>query len=282
MYAQLGNIIFKGLNGFSDLRFEGEEVNYAQFDLINNKPILQNTGTSLIEISGTIVMNVTFCPLEAQLNQLTKYKNDGEVLPLLMGNGKYAGDFVIVSMPYSVDDAYADGTLREISIDISLKEYKSINKLEQKRLAARRTAFAVGDKKPIVIRSPQPPSAEVEIAREITESKTRSRQVSELVPDMQVNPSQLTADKILNEAQKGRVSITTMIDKLGNNAEIFASNPSLKTAGELLLGSFNTIITAYPFSDIVKTVTGDTELQANTRTFGRASTALLQKIIIRK
>lgn len=282
MYAQLGNIIFKGLYGFSDLLFDGEESNYAEFELINRKPALQYTGTSLLEISANITMNVAFCNITSQLQALKKYKEDGEVLPLLMGNGTYVGDFVIVAVPFSVDDAFSDGTYKSISLKLSLKEYISINKLEQLQVSARKKAFAVGDKKPIILRSPQPISNVKSIAETITATKQSSEKVNSITTEMQTNPNSINADKLLNAAKKGKNDVQTVIDKLTANAEVLANNPSIKTAAEVVLSSFNDVVSNYPFDDIAKTAGANNLLQANTRTFSRSSTSLLQQVIVRK
>jgi phage protein U len=282
MFAQLGNIVFSGLYGFNDLRFEGDQANYAEFELINSKPTLQSIGSSLMEISASVTMNVNFCDLNKQLQALKAYKDAREVLPLLLGNGKYLGDFVITGMPYSVDEAFPDGTFKQISLDLSLKEYYTINKLEQKQLSARKAAFALGDKKPVLLRNPQPLSVEKEIANTITSSRQQAAKIDDQVAEMEKNPTRITADKILNAAQKGRVSLTTLKDKLENNLEILTDNPSLKTIADVMLSNFNGIITAYPFSTIAGTITKNTALQENSRSLSRASTALLKKIIIRK
>jgi phage protein U len=282
MFAQLGNIVFTGLYGPSDLNFDGDEANYAEFELVGNKPTIQRVGSSLLEISASINMHMRFCNPGVQLQRLKAFKESGEVLPLLLGNGQYIGDFVIVSLPYVVDDAFDDGTFKQLTVQLSLKEYVSINKLEQKQLAARRSAFAVGDKKPVVLRNPQAPSIEKQIATSITESKQQSDKVDEMVSVMENNPNSITAAKVLDAANKGRVSLTTLKDKLENNLSVLAEHPNLKTVAEVMLSNFNGIITSYPFSDIAAAVSKNTELRETTRSLSRASDALLKKIILRK
>lgn len=283
MYAQLGNIVFKGLFNFSDLNFDGDEAVFAEFALINNKPALQHVGSTLIDISAKITMNVEFCNIYNQLESLKIAKDKAEVLPLLMGNGKYVSDFVIVSMPYSIDEAFSDGTYKQISLQLSLKEYVSVNKLEQKRLSAVRSGIALG-KKPTAanLRLPQPPTELREAATKISNIKQFSSKVQSNVEKLKNDPNVLTAQKVVNDAQRAKNDIQSLISQIDNNVDLLLDGPGLKDAANLVLGSFNSTITSYPFTDFVRNNEVMSELKITTRTLSAASNNILGKIIIRR
>lgn len=283
MYAQLGSIVFKGLYNFTDFSFAGDEANFAQFDLINNKAALQFTGLSLTEISANITMNVEFCNITQQLQALRASKDKAEVLPLLMGNGSYVGDFVIVSIPFSVDEAFADGTYKQISIQLSLKEYVSNDKLEQKRLSAVKNGLATGNKNtsaPISVL--QKPTPQKDIASSITNTKQQSKSVNEGINDMLTTPKTLTADRILKATKNGISSAADLIEKLDKNMENISGGSVIKDATVLVMGSLENIATAYPYENIPTTSILNNELITNTRRLMKSSNSLFQKVIIRK
>ncbi|KQC02100.1 phage tail protein [Pedobacter sp. Hv1] len=283
MYAQLGSIVFKGLYNFTDFSFAGDEANFAQFDLINNKAALQFTGLSLTEISANITMNVEFCNITQQLQALRASKDKAEVLPLLMGNGSYVGDFVIVSIPYSIDEAFADGTYKQISMQLSLKEYVSIDKLEQKRLSAVKNSLATGNKKtstPVSVL--QKPTPQKDIASSVTATKQQSRSVSVGINEMLNAPNTITADRILKAAKNGISDAADLIEKLDKNIENTSGSSVIKDATVLVMGSLGNIAAAYPYGNNPTTSILNNELITNTRRLMKSANSLFQKVIIRK
>lgn len=282
MYAQLGNIIFKGLYNFTDLNFDGDEAVFAEFALINSKPALQHVGSTLTDISASITMNVEFCNIYNQLESLKLAKDKAEVLPLLMGNGKYVSDFVIISMPFSVDEAFADGTYKQITISLSLKEYVSVDKLEQKRLSAVRSGIALGKKPSAVnLRLPQPPTQLKQAATKVSTIKQFSRKVQANVEKIKNDPNILTAQRVLNDAKRAQNDIQSLITQIDNNVELLLEGPGLRGAATLILGSFNSTINAFPFNDLVRNDEIINDLKTTTRSLSSASNSILSKVIIR-
>lgn len=296
MFAQLGNIIFTGLFGFNDLSFEGDEVNYSEFALVNNKPSMQSVGISLIEISATVTMNVSFCKVNDQLRALNDYKKANEVLPLLLGDGQFLGYFVIVSNPYSIDEAFADGTYKQITLRLSLKEYHSINKLEQKQMAAKKSAFAVGDKKPIVLRTPQPQSIEKDIANNITATKQAAESIDNLTEEIKKTPDIKKSDKILKAAKKAKNDIDKMKDQIEKKVAEILLVEEIKDVDRVLVGVLNEVKNSstglsndferigniYPFSDVSILESANTSLQASSRSFNTSANGLMKNITIRR
>ncbi|MBO9674414.1 MAG: phage tail protein [Sphingobacteriaceae bacterium] len=284
MYAQLGNIVFTGLYGFADLSFSGNEAALAELELINKKPTLQKVGDTLQEIFVTIIMRAEFCNPKQQIQALTSYKANGEVLPLLMGDGSYIGDFVIVSLPYSIDDAFKDGTIIQATVGLTLREFISNDKLEQKQLDAKQNALAVGDKKPVVIRNLQAPTLDKQASLDIAAVKQQNIRTDNLVFELAANPpaKPVNVEMLKNSLLKSKAALTELVDKIEKNVEYFAKQPSLKSAAILVLNSTNDFLSTYPFTEMPSVNAINKILQANNKNLDQVSTSLFQKIIIRR
>lgn len=178
MFAQLGNILFENLNGFSEFNKSGSAI-YAEHALLDGKPRLQRTGTALDIISLTIKFHVSFCNPKQQLAALRTAKNDGEILPLLWGNGEVEGSFVITDLNEVIEDADSQGNVFSYQINVSLTEYVTDNKLLQEKANNRKNAKAVGDKKPTAQRKKNP--------------STCSQYISSMVNGIENNAAQINA-----------------------------------------------------------------------------------------
>ena len=155
MYAQLGNIVFEnrkgqynGFFGFNDFS-ESTSVSYAEHKPLEGKPLLQATGLNLDELSLSMRLHVSFCNPTEELDKLKTCMDTFEVLPLLMGNGKKAGNFVITNLSSSVENADPEGNILSYLVSCTLKEYVTPDRLQELQDAARQRAAAVGDKKPV-------------------------------------------------------------------------------------------------------------------------------------
>lgn len=141
MYAQLGNIRFEGLKGFSNFSHE-RGVNYAQHELINGKPRLQAVGDNLDSISFGMYLHSEFTDPEADIETLRLAMQNREVLPLILGNGRILGFFVIPN--FSQVNSFTDpkGNLIEVTLSIELLESFSDDPLRESELQAINQAFA--------------------------------------------------------------------------------------------------------------------------------------------
>lgn len=282
MFAQLGEIVFKGLNGFSSLSFSGSEANYAELELVNSKSILQHTGSGLTEISIGIGFDVGFCNPTTALSALQKYRDETSVLPFLFGNGRFIGHYVITSCTYEVVEAFDDGTFKTLNVSLSLKEYYSIDPLEQKKLTANAKAFAVNTTPNINVPQIRPVEVTNLVAEDITATKSATEAVNKDVLALNSNSSLVARDNIRNNAAKARVSLNTMISRIERNVDDFKNDPSLASAAGLLLESVSQMFGAYPFTDISQTNMINRQIQENTRSLSVASTPMMQKLILRK
>ena len=145
MYAQLGNIRFEGLKGFSNFSHE-RGVNYAQHELINGKPRLQSVGDNLDSISFGMYLHSQFTNPEADIETLRLAMQNREILPLLLGNGRILGFFVIPN--FSQENSFTDplGNLIEVTLNIELLESFSDDPLRESQLQAINLAFATSQR----------------------------------------------------------------------------------------------------------------------------------------
>jgi phage protein U len=122
MYAQLGNIVFETLTGFSDYS-EKRGTNMVQQSRIDDKARLQNTGEKLDEITLKVMVYsaTTENPMEL-INLFQIARANGEILPFVWGNGIFAGNFVITDISKTVTKTDSTGNVQEAALDISLLE----------------------------------------------------------------------------------------------------------------------------------------------------------------
>lgn len=141
MYAQLGNIRFEGLKGFSNFSHE-RSVNYAQHELINGKPRLQAVGDNLDSISFGMYLHSEFTNPELDIETLRLSMQNREVLPLILGNGRVLGFFVIPN--FSQVNSFTDpnGNLIEVTLSVELLESFTDDPLRESELQAINQAFA--------------------------------------------------------------------------------------------------------------------------------------------
>ena len=145
MYAQLGNIRFEGLKGFSSFSHE-RGVNYAQHDLINGKPRLQSVGENLDTISFDMYLHAQFTDPESDIETLRLSMVNREVLPLILGNGRVLGFFVIPN--FSQVNSFTDplGNLISTTISVDLLENYIAEPLVEAKLQAYNSAFATSNR----------------------------------------------------------------------------------------------------------------------------------------
>jgi phage protein U len=141
MYAQLGTITFQGLKGFESYNTKKEAV-YAEHALIEGKPRLQRNGSKLDTITLTFSLHAKYTSVEGDIGILETYVQDGEVIPFVLGNGIFVGEFVITSIGQQVVQTDRDGNLISCDVDITLLEHVEPNKLGTRERNARDQAFA--------------------------------------------------------------------------------------------------------------------------------------------
>lgn len=171
MHSQLGSIIFEGLRGFSTLS-ESRETNYAEHALIENKPKLQRVGNNLINVEGVMLFDVSFCDPQTEINNLEAARDIGEILPLIMGDGRFVGEFVIKSLKIDTLNTAGNGRLLQAEVSIALLEYWDADRDVSTQSSAIAQAFAnpINDPATFVPDVTVPYSEVAQAAASVTES----------------------------------------------------------------------------------------------------------------
>jgi phage protein U len=136
MYAQLGNIVFQGLKGFTSFQSK-RETNLVQHAVIEGKPRLQRIGTNLEEVTITIQFHASFCVPETEMTALDSLREAAEIVPLLTGSGEFLGNFVIQAITKDVEELGTDGSLKSLTASLTLLEGASSDPLAAASLAAK-------------------------------------------------------------------------------------------------------------------------------------------------
>lgn len=121
-YALLGELQFEMLAYFSGLegRFASD---YSEHPRIEGKPRLQWTGDKLDEWTIRLKFHIGYCDPEAELTKLNKTRAAHQVLPFVLANGDYKGEFVITDLQVTSEQTDAQGKLTSLEATLSLKEF---------------------------------------------------------------------------------------------------------------------------------------------------------------
>lgn len=273
MFAQLGNIIFQKAYT-PDAISHTDETEYVEHALINIKPRLQPAGNSLETIDLSILLRAEITSIQTTLAALKKSKDTFEVLPLIMGNGVYKGDYVITSLTDSTLVALEDGTPVAVAVSISLKEFVVADKLAQQQNAARKNAFAVGD----IIPSRQIPPVKYTPAqltsKDLAMTVSHSINADTLARQFENNPSRQysISEKIKASLQNMDGLLTAANEKINT-----ITNPP-GNIGELLgnMGNVKNIISnfTFPISNVAELRYNNNNLQDAVRLLKASATPL--------
>jgi phage protein U len=150
MYAQLGNIRFEGLRGFTSLGRE-REATFAELPLLDGKARLQRLGSALDAIKFDMLLRREFTDPVADLAEMNDLRENGEVLPLLTGDGAFIGNFVITRLTDSTDETDTTGVPVSITISVELKEFVDPNPEATADADAKKAAFATSPQKVVPV-----------------------------------------------------------------------------------------------------------------------------------
>lgn len=279
MLFQLGNMVFD--KAFApDSITRSDETTYAEHALMGQKPRLQPTANNLEEIDLPIKLRAEIVNVTGTILTLKNSKDNFEVLPLLMGTGRYLGDYVITKIDEVQSVTLADGTLVEASINISLKEFVIPDKLQQQQNTARKQAFAAGDKKPVRQLSIQKRTAPNIAAKELGAVYSNNTTADAAIRQYPNNPTgqNLLSQKIesaLNHAKTALGNATDILNGLpipANKADILAKIQQVQSA----IGQFS-----FPVTDQAVLASNNLNLQAQVKALKISATTLINLVITR-
>lgn len=254
MYAQLGNIRFEGLKGFTSLE-ETFGVNYVQHELIKNKPRLERTGDVLDTISFSMVLHSEFTDPEADIDVLRTAMKNGEILTLILGNGKVVGNFVIPNFTKTTEFTDAVGNLISVTLSVELLESYSEDPLRDSKNSAKNSAFATTARNSNV-RAVLPPVASpatalaTEVARIETSGVTLNQYAS--ATSENANTYNYYTGKIVNSLTGIEKSITKINNLLSDFEDLQSGAPNLSSALNNVYTAVQNIKGILPLTDVPK------------------------------
>lgn len=121
MYFMLGKVAFEpvDLTGFN----ESHSADFAEHAVLKGKPRLQAMGEKLTELSFAIRLHHKIGGVEKRYQALLSAQAKQEAMPLIIGRGKYKGNFVItdISSATLFTDKFGNALAREMNI--TLREF---------------------------------------------------------------------------------------------------------------------------------------------------------------
>jgi len=284
MYAQLGNIRFEGLKGFSSLE-ESFGVNYVEHERINGKPRLQAVGSVLDKITFDMFLHADFTNPEADIEAIRLNMDNREVLPLVLGNGKVVGNFVIPSFTKSTQFTDPNGNIISATLSVELLESFTDDPLRDSKKAAKSAAFATTARNNNV-RTVLPPklSAGTEVTTRVTEIGYQATIVNNYTAAAEANPNtyEYYSGKITQSLDDMEGNISVVQERLQSAQDLQQLAESLPVALQQVYSNIQNMRGALPISDIQSFKNINNSLLNSTFTAKSANTRLAEQAIIRR
>lgn len=284
MYAQLGNIRFEGLKGFSDFSHE-RGINYAQHELINGKPRLQAVGDNLDSISFSMYLHSEFTNPESDIESLRTAMQNREILPLILGNGRVLGFYVIPN--FSQVNSFTDpiGNLIEVTLSVELLESFSDDQLRESELQAIQQAFATSNRNSNV-RSVLPAklSQGMTMTNEISKISTSVTVTGIYVEKINKNPSQAAywSNKINNSLTDIEGSLTAVQSALSDASELQDLAQNMPSAINDVYVRVQNMKAVLPITDVNSFKTLNQQLNGSVLNLNSANLDISNNSIIRR
>lgn len=118
MYFMLGSVVFEPVD-LTDFN-ETHTADFAEHAVLKGKPRLQAMGEKLTELNFAIRLHHTLGGVERRYQELLGAKSKQDALPLIIGRGKYKGNFVItdISSVTLFTDKFGNALCREMNINL--------------------------------------------------------------------------------------------------------------------------------------------------------------------
>lgn len=224
MYSQLGNITFDGRKTPSV--FSGTfETNIAEHPLIENRPTIQRVGEKLRTYNLTMLFDQSFCNPSQEIASLDSSRTLGEIMPLVMGDGRYLGDYVIKKVSVNETWNAPNGAVLQAEVQVELLEFFDPDRETTQAISAISQGFAM--------LTNEPPAFEPVVVVIIPESEAMQGVVD---ANAAATTSATLLDKIGAATDKYRQKADTIVQKM------------LKTGDEL--SEVLTIIDSDPSSEM--------------------------------
>jgi Phage P2 GpU len=135
MYAQLGDIVFEAMTGFTSVG-ETDEASIARYETIAGKPYAAVMAGNLRELTVGMRLHQKFVHIKEARMKLRTYKDGGTPVSLIWGNGDIEGRFLVSGISTNIEDGDALGNVHLAAITVTLLEAPDNKVLEAKAIAA--------------------------------------------------------------------------------------------------------------------------------------------------
>lgn len=284
MYAQLGTIRFEGLKGFSSLE-ETFGVNYAQHERINGKPRLQAVGDNLNTISFEMYLHASFANPEEDIEAMRLAMINREIMPLIMGNGRVLGNFVIPNFTKSTGFTDKSGNIIDATLTVELIECINDDPLLNEKRAAQDSAFATKERNSnIRAVTPAKLSKGMVVTSSVADIKTSGTLVSQHVAAAKQNPDtfEYYSGEIGDTLTDIEENIALVNDQLGASQSLIDLAPGLTDALADVNSRVQDMRAVLPIFDIDSFINFNTQLQTSINNAQAANIGISNQSIIRR
>lgn len=281
MFCQLGNIQFEPITSPESLS-RTDTTTYAKHSLASGKPRLQPIANELEEISIGFKLRAEFCNPTQIVLQLKSAKDLFEVMPLIMGNGRYFGDYVITSLTETPAQCLPDGTIVEMTIQLTLQEFVTPDKIAQQQQAARKRAFAIGSKTPVNTGRIQQPTIPQQAVKCVSVINSESKAIDLQAINFENNTRQRTfigtdIQRSLESISKNLASYNDFVSQLNDIVPDPDSILQAISGMQNAVSNFN-----FPISGLDDLRTNNLKLQSATNILKTANSAITYQVLIRR
>ena len=120
-WGTLGDINFEVHEAPHQLGYK-EASQFAQQKRIEGKATIQFVGEDLQTLDLTFRFGYPWCQPSAQLQRLQQARRDAKSMPLILGKGRFQGNYVIQDVSVDLEVTTEDGLISLIEVSVSLIE----------------------------------------------------------------------------------------------------------------------------------------------------------------
>lgn len=284
MYAQLGDIIFEGLKGFSDFSSR-KTASIAQHAVIDGKPRLQKTGDMLDQVTLGMQFHASFCVPEDEIAKLDSALRSGSIMPLITGKGESIGNFVIAERAMGIQHMFPNGAIRSATVSVTLLESEASDVLGEALLQAKRTAFSNGSNSPAVVPYNETlTSAGLKAGRSLSDAGslqsvgTQQLNLASSSPDVRAHE----LNKAKTTFQKVNSAIVDFEDQFSKVQSVVSNADEIKNQAQTAKTYTQNILTAISAGDVAGAVSANRDLRNGLLDLNSSSARLITLTAIRR
>ena len=124
-WGTLGLINFEVTEAPRQFRYQ-EATEYAQHKRIEGKAMLQRVGEALQSLDLSFRFGYPWCQPDEQLERLQQARIEAEPLPLILGRGRFQGNYVIEDIQVDLQETTEDGLIILMEVSVQLLETQEL------------------------------------------------------------------------------------------------------------------------------------------------------------